>query len=388
MEGLIYLDNAATAFPKPDTVYETMSEFYRKHGVNPGRSGYDMCMATEEVIHATRTMLMEAFGGKVPDRLTFSYNASDSLNMIIGGMLERGDHAITTCVEHNSVLRPLNHLERDGGVELTRVPFDSRGYVDPDDIKKAIKPNTKLVVTNHGSNVIGTVQPVAEIGRICRENGVYFAVDSSQTAGSQDIDVEAMNIDLLAFTGHKGLMGPTGIGGSYIREDVPIRGTRFGGTGVHSADPFHLEDFPYRMECGTLNIVGIAGLNAGFGWIREQGIDAIHEREMMLWDRLRQGLQAIDGVVTYCADTPEKHIAVLSFNVEGVEASDVGIRLDVEYNIACRTGLQCAPLVHEGIGTDKLKGTVRFGIGPFNTVEHIDAAIAAVREITELTKRG
>jgi cysteine desulfurase family protein len=387
MEGLIYLDNAATTYPKPNRVYDFMYEFYRKHGVNPGRSGYDMCMATEEIIHATRQMLTQFFNGTDPDHLTFSYNATDSLNMIIQGMLAKGDHAVTTNLEHNSVLRPLNHLESYGGVEVTRVPFDKNGYVDPDDIKSALKKNTKLVIVNHGSNVIGTVQPLAAIGEICRESGVYFAVDASQTAGVLPIDVKEMCIDLLAFTGHKGLLGPTGIGGSYIREEVPIRGTRFGGTGVRSAYPYHLEEFPYRMESGTLNTVGVAGLHAGQKWIEEQGLEAIHDREMKLWDRLGRALSEIEGVVTYCADTPDDHVAVLSFNVDGMDAGNVGTMLDVEYNIACRTGLQCAPLVHEQIGTDKLKGTVRIGIGPFNTDDHIDTAIQSVQEIATMVKK-
>ena len=384
MQGIIYLDNAATAFPKPKIVHDFMHEFYQEHGVNPGRSGYDMCIATEEIVFGTRKMLARFFNGTDPNRLTFSYNASDALNNIIQGMLQKGDHAITTKVEHNSVLRPLNHLEHDGVIEQTRVAFDKRGYVDPEDIRRAIKSNTKLVVVNHGSNVIGTVQPIAEIGKICREKGVYFAVDTSQTAGILPIDVRAMNIDLLAFTGHKSLMGPTGIGGSYVGENVPIRSTRFGGTGVHSAYPLHLEEFPYRLEVGTLNIIGVAGLNAGQRWLEEQGLENIHRREIVLWDKLRRGLQNVDGVVTYCADRPEGHISVLSFNIEGREASDVGTMLDVDHNIACRTGLQCAPLVHEQLGTDKLKGTVRMSIGPFNTEEHIDRAIQAVAEIASI----
>jgi cysteine desulfurase/selenocysteine lyase len=384
MQGLIYLDNAATAFPKPKTVHDFMYRFYQEHGVNPGRSGYDMCIATEEIVHATRKMLTKFFNGTDPNRLTFSYNASDSLNHIIQGMLHKGDHAVTTKVEHNSVLRPLNCLERDGVIEQTRVGFDERGFVDPEDIRGAIRPNTKLVVVNHGSNVIGTVQPVAEIGKICREKGVYLAVDTSQTAGVIPVDVEAMNIDLLAFTGHKSLMGPTGIGGSYVREDVPIRSTRSGGTGVHSAFPYHLDEFPYRLEIGTLNIVGVAGLNAGQRWLEEEGMDNIHRRETALWDKLRCGLQKIDGVTTYCADGTENHLPVLSFNIEGWEASDVGTMLDVDYGIACRTGLQCAPLVHEHLGTDKMKGTVRLSVGPFNIEEHIDRAIEAVMEIAAM----
>jgi len=234
--------------------------------------------------------------------------------------------------------------------------------------------------------VIGTIQPVADIGKHCREAGIYFAVDASQTAGHIPIDVQAMCIDLLAFTGHKCLFGPTGIGGSYIGEDVPIRGTRFGGTGVRSAYPFHLEEFPYRMEVGTLNIVGVAGLCAGNRWIRQQGIENLHRKDMDLWERLRDGLRAVDGVILYCAESTSNHNGVLSFNVQGWEAGDVGTMLDVDYNIACRTGLHCAPLVHVQLGTDKIHGSVRFSIGPFNTEQHIDTAIEAVKEIAAMRR--
>jgi cysteine desulfurase/selenocysteine lyase len=384
MENLIYLDNAATAFPKPQSVYDYMHEFYQKHGMNPGRSGYDANLETEEVVQGTRKMLMKFFNGAEPNRLTFSYNASDSLNMIIQGMVEQGDHVVSTNVEHNSVIRPLNHLKRDNVIEVTYVRFDGKGYIDPDAIKKAIQKNTKMVIVNHGSNVIGTIQPLAEIGKVCRQAGVYFAVDASQTAGAQKVDVQEMNIDLLAFTGHKCMMGPTGIGGSYIGQDVPIRGTRYGGTGVRSAYPYHLEEFPYRMECGTLNLVGVAGLKAGQKWLQEKGIDNIHAQEMKLWLKLRDGLRDIKGIVLYCADSEENHNAVLSFNLQGWEAGDVGTMLDVDYNIACRTGLHCAPLVHVQLGTDKMHGTVRFSIGPFNTEEHIDTAIEAVKDIAKL----
>lgn len=386
MQKIIYMDNAATTFPKPQEVYDFMHEFYQKHGVNPGRSGYDMTLETEEVVHGTRKMLTEFFNGTDPNRLTFSYNASDSLNMIIQGMAEKGDHIITSNVEHNSVLRPLYHLEHAGVIEVTYIPFDEKGYIHPDDVKKAMKKNTKMVIINHGSNVIGTVQPIKEIGRICKEAGVYFAVDASQTAGAIHVDVKEMNIDLLAFTGHKCLMGPTGIGGSYISDDVPVRGTRYGGTGVRSADRFHLEEFPYRMECGTLNIVGVAGLHAGQKWIEKQGIENIHSKEMQLWEKLKNGLENIDRVKTYCADSTENHNAVLSFNIEGWEAGDVGTMLDVDYNIACRTGLQCAPLVHVQLGTDKIHGTIRLSLGPFNTEDHIETAIQAVEDIVSIKR--
>jgi cysteine desulfurase family protein len=383
---MIYLDNSATTFPKPDVVYNFMCNFYREHGVNPGRSGFDAALETEEVVFNTRKLLTGIFNGKDPNRLTFSYNASDSLNMIIQGLARQGDHVVTTMLEHNSVLRPLHHLEMDGIITVDHVGFDSEGYVDPDDIRKAIRKNTRMVVVNHSSNVIGTVQPVAEIGRICKEAGVLFVVDSSQSAGAIPIDMQAMGIDVVVFTGHKCLMGPTGIGGSYVMEGVPVRYTRYGGTGVRSAQQTHLEEFPYRLECGTLNLVGVAGLNAGVKWVLEQGIDSLHRKEIALWDRLRQGLQSIDNVTTYCAGSTENQNPVLSFNIKGFDSGDVGTMLDVDYNIACRTGLQCAPKVHEGLGTDKIHGTVRLSIGPFNTEDEIDTAIEAVRDIAGIRK--
>ncbi len=383
---MIYLDNSATSFPKPESVYTFMDHFYRTHGVSPGRSGFDAAIETEEFVGATRRLLMNLFNGDDPNRLTFSYNASDSLNNIIQGLAMPGDHVITTCLEHNSVLRPLHHLELEGRITVTYLPFDGKGYINPDDVKKAIQPNTKMVVLNHCSNVIGTVQPVAEVGRICRDYGIFLVVDTTQSAGALPIDMKAMCIDVVTFTGHKCLMGPTGIGGSYVNENVPVRYTRFGGTGVRSAQKTHLEEFPYRLEVGTLNMLGVAGLNAGVKWVLEQGMDNLHHREMELWQRMVNGMRGIEGVILYCADSPENHNPVLSLNVKGMDSGDVGTILDVDYSIACRTGLQCAPRVHEVLGTDKMHGTVRLSIGPFNTEEHIDAAIQAIAEIAEMKR--
>ncbi len=381
MSKLIYLDNSATSFPKPEAVYDFMRDFYCQHGVSPGRSGFDASIQTEEMVFETRRMVMELLNGDGdPNRLTFSYNASDSLNMILLGLAQKGDHVITTMLEHNSVLRPLHHLKIDGVIETSHVPFDKHGYVDPGDIKRAIRKNTRMVVVNHSSNIIGTVQPVKEIGKICKEAGVLFVVDGCQSAGITEIDMQAMGIDVLIFTGHKCLMGPTGIGGSYVMKDVPVRYTRYGGTGVRSAQLTHLEEFPYRLECGTLNLLGVAGLHAGVQWIKAQGMDKLHQHEIALWDKLRKGLQSIDNVITYCAESTENQNPVLSFNIKGVEAGEVGTMLDVDYDIATRTGLQCAPMVHEGIGTKDIHGTVRMSIGPFTTEAEIDAAIQAVRE--------
>jgi cysteine desulfurase family protein len=387
MDKLIYLDNGATSFPKPQEVYASMDHFFRNFGVNPGRSGYDLCLEAGAVVEDTRKELTRFFNGTDPNRLCFSYNSTDALNLIIFGLLRRGDHAVTTTIEHNSVLRPLYHLWKDEGVEIDYVPFDSRGFVDPDDFVKRFKPHTRLVIVNHASNVIGTVQPVKEIGRYCRERGIPFAIDSSQSAGKIPIDIETMNIDIVAFTGHKSLFGPTGIGGLYVREGIEIRHTRAGGTGVRSAQRTHLDEYPYRLEYGTPNTMGIAGLRAGLRWIMKQGLDHIHQQEMKLTARLRDGLEDVEGVTLYVQDDLSGHISIFLLNVDGLEAADTATMLDVDHNIACRSGLHCAPLVHEQLGTDRVHGAVRFGIGPFNTEDHIDKAVQAVKEIAEFQRK-
>ncbi len=387
MSKLIFLDNGATSFPKPEEVYRYMDHFFRNFGVNPGRSGYDLCMETGLVVEETRKTLTEFFNGTDPNRLCFGYNSTDALNLIIFGLLRPGDHAVSTTLEHNSVLRPLYHLRRDG-VEVDFAPFDGAGFVDPAEIRKRFKPNTRLVVVNHASNVIGTVQPVAAIGRLCREAGIPFAIDASQSAGKVPVDMEAQFLDAVAFTGHKSLLGPTGIGGLYVREGIEVRHTRAGGTGVRSAVRAHLDEYPYRLEYGTPNVMGIAGLKAGLAWLRDKGLENVHHEEMRLAGLLRDGLRAVPNVELYCLDSLEDHIAVLAFNVKGMDAADVGTMLDVDFGIACRTGLHCAPLVHEQIGTDKVHGAVRFGIGPFNTEEHIAAAVEAVGKIAGLRREA
>jgi cysteine desulfurase family protein len=381
----IYLDNSATTWPKPEHVYRVMDEFFRKSGVNPGRSGTDKALEAENMVFETRKRLSRFFNGPDdPNRLIYGYNATDALNQVVQGMLSPGDHVITTMLEHNSVLRPLYVRQVAGELNVDYLPFDRQGYVDPEAIRKAITKRTRLVIVNHGSNVIGTVQPVAEIGRICREAEVYFAIDASQTAGVMPIDMKAMNVDVVVFTGHKCLMGPTGIGGMCVGDDVQIRTTRFGGTGVRSAVRTHLDDYPFRLEAGTVNLMGVAGLSAGMDFIEEKGLDNLRAHEMALYERLRQGLKEIPNITTYCAGPPENHLPVLSLNVKNFVAGDVGTLLDVEHNVATRTGLQCAPLVHEGIGTMALKGTVRFSAGPFNTEAHIDQALKGLKEITEM----
>jgi len=387
MGELIYLDNGATSFPKPEEVYTFMDYYYRNFGVNPGRSGFDLCMEAGEVIDTTRKQLTKFFNGTDFNRLCFSYNSTDALNLVISGMLEKGDHAISTTIEHNSVLRPLYHQSEYNGVEVDYIPVDSKGFVDPDDFPRAFKRNTKLVVVNHASNVIGTLQPIKEIGAHCQKHGIPFAIDASQSAGKVPIDLEAQNLDIVVFTGHKSLLGPTGIGGLYVKEGIEIRVTRAGGTGVRSAVRTHLFEYPYRLEYGTVNSLGVAGLHTGVKWLEERGIRNINELEMKLTKMLRDGLQDVEGVTLYCQDDLTDHIGIFLFNIDGFEALNVGTLLDVDYNIASRTGLHCAPLIHEHLGTTEIHGAVRFGIGPFNTEEHINIAIEAVKEIAAMKRK-
>lgn len=386
-DKLIFLDNGATSFPKPEDVYLFMDNFYRNFGVNPGRSGYDLCVEAGQMVERTRKMLAEFFNLADPDRVCFSYNSTDALNLAIFGLVKEGDHVITTTLEHNSVLRPLYHLARDSRVELDYVPFDGRGFVDPDDFSRKLKKNTSLVIINHASNVLGTIQPIRDIGRRCRERGITFAIDASQSAGKVKIDMEADCLDVVAFTGHKSLLGPTGIGGLCVRDGITIRQTRAGGTGVRSAQRTHLEEYPYRLEYGTLNVLGVAGLHAGLKWIEAKGMSKLHAEEMRLAALLRDGLAGVEGVSLYCQDDLADHIAVLPCNVMGLEAINTSTLLDVDYNIATRSGLHCAPLVHQQFGTDKIGGAVRFGIGPFNSEEHIRTAIGAIKDIAGLQRK-
>ena len=384
-EGLHYLDNAATTFPKPASVLQIAVQFCATACVNPGRSTFDLAVEAENMLSGARQRLSRLFGGTDPERLVFGYNATDALNLVIFGMLRRGGHVVSTHLEHNSVLRPIAHCEDEYGATSTLVPFDGRGYVDPDDIRRALRPDTKLVVVNHGSNVLGTVQPVAEIGALCREAGVPFCIDAAQTAGVVPIDMRAMHIDVVAFTGHKSLLGPMGVGGLCVGDGIDIQHSRAGGTGVKSAQRRHLDEFPYRLEYGTPNMMGIAGLSNGVQYIAGLGgVEAIHAKEMELARILLAGLRETDGVTVYCADSLENRTPVFAFNIDGMDSAQVGTRLDVDYSVACRTGLHCAPLVHEGIGTAP-EGAVRFSIGPLTVEADVRAGVEGVRELAAET---
>jgi cysteine desulfurase family protein len=396
MQPLVYLDNAATTFPKPAAVHDAVREFYTAGGVNPGRSGGALARAADDLVAATRRRLSALFNPslaaagapKDPNRLVFTHNGTMSLNLVIHGCVRPGEHIVATMLEHNSVIRPINHLVRDHAVEATFVAPDDEGMIDPDAIKRALQPNTTLVIVNHASNVTGVVQDLSSIGDVCRQAGVRFAVDAAQTAGVVPLDMAVQHIDFVAFTGHKGLLGPTGTGGVCVADHAEIRSTIFGGTGVRSAEPLHPEEFPHRLEAGTLNLAGIAGLSAALDWLNERGIDAIHAEEMRLLEKLQTGLAAITGVRLLGTRRLDKRVATLAFTVDGFDPEDVATILEAEYNVLSRAGLHCAPLCHEHLGTAP-RGAVRFSLGPLSTEEEIDAALRAVRDVAaEATPRA
>lgn len=379
-EQIIYLDNAATTFPKPRSVLEHMVETYGRMGVSPGRGSYDLAVEAEELVQATRRQVARFFGASDPDYVTFASNATDALNLAIQGLVRPGDHVVSTQLEHNSVLRPLYHLSRQGIIDYDLVPFDGQGFIDPEDVARAIRPNTRLVIVCHASNVLGTVQPADEIGRICAEHDVFLLIDAAQSAGVIPIQMSEWNIAAVAFTGHKSLFGPTGIGGLVIHPELNIQSTRFGGTGIESKSLVHTQTFPHRLEAGTINLLGIIGLSAGLEFVISEGISSIHHREMELLTRLRDGLSGLNRVKLHAMDNLSRRVGLLTISVDGMDPEDVSAILDGDFGIVVRAGLHCAPLVHEELGTYP-KGGVRFSVGPFNTIGHIDRAIEAMISI-------
>lgn len=377
---MIYLDNAATTYPKPNEVYEAVMRVMKEFGANPGRSGHRMALDAGRVIFETREVLSRLFNIDNPMNIVFTYNATDGLNLGIKGLLRPGDHVITTSMEHNSVLRPLKALEKIG-VETTIIKCSPTGEIDVRDIEMNIKDETRLIVTTHASNLTGTLFPIKEIGEIAKKYGVVYMVDAAQTAGVYDIDVKEMNIDMLVFPGHKGLLGPQGTGGIYIRDGLDVIQTKEGGTGSKSHLLEHPEFLPDKFESGTPNTPGIAGLGAGVKYILKRGIDNIRNHEMELTKYFINELKKIDLVKIYGPCDAEKQAAVVSINIGDEDSSEVSYILDKVFNIAVRPGLHCAPLAHKTIGTFE-QGTVRFSMGPFNTFNDIERAIEAIKRIS------
>jgi len=377
---MIYLDNAATSWPKPEIVYQAMDRFLREKGGNPGHGSHSMAGAADETVNETRTIAARFLNSPDIDRIVFTLNCTDSINMGLKGLLKPGDHVIVSSLEHNSVIRPLSKLGRQG-ITITRVPISEKtGTVSPEDVEKAVGPKTRLILMNHASNVNGAVQPVAEIGRIARACGLIFMVDAAQGAGHVPIDVRAWNADLLVFSAHKGTMGPPGVGVLYIGERAILDTTREGGTGSSSESEEQPDRMPQRFESGTLNTVGIAGFGAGLKFIMEQGLEKIASHEDNLTGMLKEGLSKIPGVTLFSAGDESIQLPVISFNINGYQPGVAGAILDQTFDIKVRTGLHCAPDAHRSIRTFP-SGTIRVSPGYFNTAEDIEITIDAVRKI-------
>jgi cysteine desulfurase/selenocysteine lyase len=379
---MIYFDNAATSWPKPPGVAEAMVHFLEEVGANPGRAAHRRAIESGRILYDTREAVGELFGVPDPLRVVFGKNVTEALNLALRGLLHPGDHVVTSSMEHNSAMRPLRALEQRG-VQVTVVGCSPQGVLDPADVAAAVRPDTKLVSLNHASNVVGTLLPVAKVGAICRRRDLLLLVDAAQTGGAYPIDVQADRIDLLAFTGHKSLGGPMGTGGLIVGrrvDETQMEPLIRGGTGSRSEHEVQPDFLPDIYESGTPNVVGLAGLRAGVRWVLERGVEAIRAHEVALAQALITGLQAVPGVTVYGTLDAELQTATVSFNIGGMEPSEVGLRLDDEYGIMCRVGLHCAPTAHKTLGTFP-DGTVRFGLSAFNKMNEIEAALAAVGEL-------
>ena len=378
---MIYLDNAATTLHKPPQVMDAVVRAMTAMG-NAARGAHGGALEASRTVYNTRVKLARLFGCPRPDHVIFTANSTEALNLAINGILRPGDHAVTTDCEHNSVLRPLYRLEEERGVTLGIVPADRLGRVDYGAFERLVGPQTRAVVCTHASNLTGNVLDLARIGEIAHRQGALLVVDASQTAGAIPIDMEAMHIDVLCFTGHKGLMGPQGTGGLCIRPGVEIAPWKVGGSGVHSYDRHQPQEYPTRLEAGTLNSHGIAGLSAALDFISEVGVAAIEEKERALMDRFYRAVSATEGVTVYGDFSQARRSAIVTLNIRDYDSAAVSDELSESYGIATRPGAHCAPRMHEALGTTD-RGAVRFSFSWFNTEDEVDAAIRAVRELAE-----
>ncbi len=387
-QPVLYLDNAATSWPKPPEVIDAMRRYLTEVGANPGRSGHRRSVEAARVVFGAREAVARLLGVDDPLRVVFCANGTHALNLALRGLLRPGHHVVTTGMEHNSVMRPLRALEAQG-VEVSVVPCTSQGVLDPADVERALRPHTALVVMTHASNVVGTIMPVSEVASLAHAHDVLLLVDGAQSAGALPVSLDDLGADLFAFTGHKALLGPTGTGGLIVGERVDL--ARFeplvrGGTGSRSESQVQPDFLPDKFESGTLNVVGLAGLAAGIEWILERGVAAVRRDEAELTSRLITGLAETPGVCVYGTGDVERQLSTVSFTLAGMEPGEVGRHLDDEYGIAARVGLHCSPLAHETMGTYP-GGTVRFSLGAFTTEADVECALRAVRALAEAAGR-
>ena len=382
----IYLDNASTTFPKAPNVANAMADYITNCGININRGSYSLAYDVEDTIYTTRQRLNTLFNGHDPSHVVFTQNVTMSLNMVIKGLLKAGDHVLVSSMEHNAVMRPLTQL-LDEGITFDTIPCDSTGSIQMDSIEPLICPNTVALIINHASNVCGTIQPLKSIGPICKAHNLQFIVDAAQTAGVIPIDVKACHIDALCFTGHKGLLGPQGIGGIILTKEMAQTLTPLiaGGTGSFS----HLETMPTHMpdafEAGTLNLPGIIGLNEGLDYIESQGMENIHNHELVLTQSFLEGLQSIDGINIVGKQNIQDRTAVVSITIDGMDPANIAYELESTYHIMTRVGLHCAPRAHQTLGTYP-EGTVRFSFGYANTHKDMESALSALHRIVKNTK--
>ena len=376
----IYLDNAATSFPKPKEVATAVYDFMVNNGTSSGRGSYKKAMQSDYIVYECRKLIGKLFNFDNPKKVVFTSNVTDSLNIAMRGILKENDHVITSSLEHNAVWRCLKTLERDINIKIDTVECSKDGITNPQDIKKYIKKDTALIVFTQASNVLGTIQPIREIGAIAREHNIPFLVDSAQSAGAMKIDVKEDNIDILAFTGHKSLLGPMGTGGLIINTDIDIKPLKAGGTGGDSAYEYQPDYYPNHLETGTSNVSGIAGLREAIKFLNKEGIENIHNKEKELTKYALEKLETVKDIEIYGPKDCEKMLSVISFNIKDKRPEDVGSILDQKYNIMLRAGLHCAPTAHSVIGT-KDRGTLRIGLGYFNKNEDIDKLVEALNNL-------
>lgn len=381
----IYLDNAATSFPKPACVYDAMDRYHRESGAAVGRGAYRQAVEVQGEVDRCRQRLAQLLNAENPQRIIFTFNCTDSLNLAIHGVLRDGDHVITSVLEHNSVLRPLHELERDGKIQLTLISVDQAGVVNPEDFRQALRPNTRLMVLTHASNVTGAIQPCAPVGQIARAAGVLYLVDAAQTAGHLPLDVRALSADMLACPGHKGLLGPLGTGLLYLRPGLEheLRSVRQGGTGTRSEDEFQPATLPDKYEPGNHNAPGLIGLSAALKWRMEQPQGALQAHEQAMLEHLLDGLHAIPGVEIHGPQTATGRVGVVSVSVADQDPQIVATLLDQVAQVQVRSGLHCAPSTHRSLGTLERGGTVRLSVGAFTTISELDRALEALRQIAE-----
>ena len=379
-DKMIYMDNAATTMRKPKEVTEAVVNAMNSMG-NAGRGANEASLSAARVIYETRELLADFFGAENPKQIVFTNNSTESLNVAIKGILNSGDHVITTMLEHNSVLRPLYEME-EKGIELSIIKSDTKGKISYQETEEAIRSNTKAIICTHGSNLTGNMIDIEKVGKIAKKHGLLFVVDASQTAGVYPIDVQKMNIDLLCFTGHKSLLGPQGTGGLYVREGVQVRPLKTGGSGVQTYSKTHPAEMPTALEAGTLNGHGIAGLHAALLYLKEEGIETIRKKELEYMWQFYHGVENIPNVKVYGDFETEKRCPIVTLNIGDYDSSEVSDELLVEYGISTRPGAHCAPLMHEALGTVE-QGAVRFSFSHYNTKEEVETAIRAIKELAE-----